>query len=200
MDPVAGPCVTVFGLEQIIVTLPYQLGYHPRESLVLIGLGDSPRASTRAASATAERVVLSARVDLPQPGEYAGVLSALVPVLDRPETSAVVAVVFSDAAPATSLRVPELLARVGELALRRSVAVRAATWVSGRRWSVVSEHAGPGPWRPLPSARDVPAVADYVAAGRAPAPGRATLEKLLTPADAGLAAGLRPHAHEGPGP
>lgn len=191
MDPVADPCVTVFGLEQIIVTLPYQLGFHPRESLVLIGLGDSPRAPTRPASATAERVILSARVDLPPPGEHAGALSALVPALDRPETSAVVAVVFSDAAPATSLRVAELLARVGELALRRSVAVRAATWVCGRRWRVVSGHDGPGPWRPLPSARDVPAVADYVAAGRAPARDRATLEGLLSPADADLAAAVR---------
>ncbi|MGB7450089.1 MAG: DUF4192 domain-containing protein [Ornithinimicrobium sp.] len=195
MDSCADPPpVTLYGLEQTIVTLPYQLGYHPRDSLVVVCMTAASPLAGDPLSPPAERVSLTARVDLPEPREHAGVLAALGPALARPETQALVAVAFADTPPFAP-HVTGLLAQVGELAREREVAVRALALVCRHRWCTVSGCAEQGPWRSLPPARDVPAVADFVAVGRAPLRDRGVLEGLLRPADPGLLAAVRTALH-----
>ena len=189
MDPCATPSsLTIHGLEQAIVALPYQLGYHPRRSLVLTCLASRPPGGGTGSVPAGERVSLTARVDLPEGGEHAAFAAALDPALRRPETAAVIIVVFADG-PVGRLETSALLAAVTARARRRGVSVRAAAHVSGQCWrQATPDGSGAGPWHPLPHPRDVPAVAEYVVAGRAPAPDRRGVERLLRPRDTALAA------------
>lgn len=73
---------------QIVASLPYLLGFHPRESLVLIGLGGTPRT-----------VCLTVRVDLPPAEDRAPVAEHLAAHLAHAGAQEVLAIVVTDISP-----------------------------------------------------------------------------------------------------
>lgn len=191
---------TLHGLAEAIVAVPYQIGYYPKASLIALCMQGEPQ---RAASMPIERgqVMLTARVDLGPPQENAQVLAAIEPALARAETGMVALIAFEEGfgdAHDTS----ELLSRAAALAHSHGAAVMASARVRGDRWRLLTDtssadsarsagsagsqgHANG--WQDLPADEDVPVVADYVLAGRAPAPDRRSVERLLHPTFPGLA-------------
>lgn len=91
------PRIQISDPGELIDTIPYLLGFHPRESLVLIGFaGCSVPVADRAGS---QRVQLTLRVDLPDqlPGSLdAETLQPLSEVLGRAGCAAMAAVLITD--------------------------------------------------------------------------------------------------------
>ncbi|MGC1209458.1 MAG: DUF4192 family protein [Ornithinimicrobium sp.] len=187
---------TLHGLAQAIVAVPYQIGYYPTASLVALCM----QAGQMAASAPIQRgqVVLTARVDLSGPQEQEQVLAAIEPALARADTRMVVFIAFEQGR-GDPCNTSELLGQATALAHSHGAVVMAAARVRGRRWHLVTNPESArsadasglagcaqarepdGRWQDLPAAEDVPMVAEYVLAGRSPAPDRRSVEGLLRP-------------------
>jgi hypothetical protein len=157
------------GPADIITVLPYHLGYRPADSLVLALLDGS-------------RIGMVARVDLPSPGvDPWAVVDELVPFVVRECPDRAVIVGFETRpgqAEACSVALRDGLADVGIDAVERLL-------VRGERWwglDCNSDCCPPGGTAVLPDDR-VPAVSDYVALGRFPAPSRDQLAERLTHTD-----------------
>ncbi|MGB3830045.1 MAG: DUF4192 domain-containing protein [Ornithinimicrobium sp.] len=192
---------TIRSLADAIVALPFQLGYYPRSSLVVICMRS---AADEAASRgrTQGSVVLTARVDLAPPRDHPQLLAALEPALRRPDTDMVALIAFEGVC-AHDRDATVLLRKVSQRAAAYRIGVLAQARVHDGRWlDVTQDHhvdpaqIGPGEagdrrWQALPDEGDVTAVSDYVLAGRAPVRDRAALESLLLPADTHLAEGVR---------
>ncbi|MGB5951739.1 MAG: DUF4192 family protein, partial [Ornithinimicrobium sp.] len=86
MSLTSAPESAFHGLPELIVALPYQLGYRPVQSLVLVCLGPIEVGGLTLCKG---KVELTARVDLPSPGSDHRVLEAIVVALRRPQTRAV---------------------------------------------------------------------------------------------------------------
>lgn len=166
------PSSTIRGIAETIVVLPYQLGYRPERSLVVICLDHSPGRAHRSTGT----VTLTARADLDPPGGEPIVLSAVTEALERVSPQVVLLIAFEGADDdATSL-----LARASDLAAQRGAVVDRAVRVRDGRWIPREEPDGSDPvWRALPADADVPAVADYVLRGRSPLADRTQLGRLL---------------------
>lgn len=136
-------------VPDLLVFLPYHLGFHPSRCLVVVGL----RQGT---------MDLVERVDLPA-GELDDLtLARLTGALRRRRVESCVVVAFTDDdAPTCAL---SGLVRHLDTAFRvvRAVEVRRDRW----------RDAGARMWSPLPEAADVPLVAEYVGRGVAPLTGR----------------------------
>jgi Domain of unknown function (DUF4192) len=156
--------ITLRGPGDVLAALPYQLGYHPTESVVLVALH-------------AGRVGLVARCDLPPDDSVDATVPVLVEPVVRERTDAVVLVGY-EREPGSSH--PLLLALVEDLE-RRQVHVLGVDVVrGGRRYSpTCSESCCPPEGVPLPDPADVPAVAELVALGRAPLASREAVEGLV---------------------
>ena len=63
-------CIRLGGPSDILAVLPYQLGFHPRESLVVVSLHGT-------------RMGLVQRIDLPPPEHAAAAVEAMLPPLRR---------------------------------------------------------------------------------------------------------------------
>lgn len=163
---------TIRGIAETVVALPYQLGYQPERSLVLICL-DHHRTPTRRATGT---VSLTARVDLAPPGEEDTAVAAVGAAIARVHPDVVLFIAFEGPQDDSSA----LLTRAADLAERRGAAVDRAVRVRDGSWIPMEEPDGSDPvWRTLPAAEDVPVVADYVLRGRRPLADRAELQQLL---------------------
>ncbi|MGI8947436.1 MAG: DUF4192 domain-containing protein [Ornithinimicrobium sp.] len=161
---------TVRGIAETIVALPYQLGYRPSRSVVMVCLEQHPsRRSTG-------HVQLIARADLDPPGGPPGALAALSLALDQTRPDVVVLIAFEDAQDdATSL-----LQQACELAGAHGALVDQSVRVRDGKWFPVVTPDGSAPcWQPLPAQADVPVVADLVLNGCNPAPERADLARLF---------------------
>ena len=145
--------ITLRGPGDVVATLPYQLGYHPTESVVLVAL-------------EAGRVGLVARCDLPPDDGVDATVAVLLEPLLRERPDAVVLVAYE--------RVPDsshaVLTTLVEQLERHRVEVLGVDVVrDGRRYSpICSEPCCPPDGVPVPDPADVPAVAELVALGRAP--------------------------------
>lgn len=188
MSVLPSPTNTVHGLAEWIVALPYQLGYRPTRSLVLACLG----AGVETGSGSTRIAPLTARVDLPAPGDEQQVLDAISAPLRRPETQAAIAVIFDDdpGAPVHS----EFLDQVAVVATAHGADLCVRAQVCGASW-VHLPSAGAVPsvrqrvgWRPLPASHDVPAIAAYVLAGRSPLQAREHVAEVFRRSDGHLAA------------
>jgi hypothetical protein len=158
--------ITLRGPGDVVAILPYQLGYHPRDSVVVISL-------------RGKRVGLVARADLP-PDEFVGeVVASLVGPLVRDGATSVIVVGYEDDPDTSQLL---LLALVEQLELAHIDVVDVAVVRDGRRYSpICSEPCCPPDGVALPDPADVPGVAEYVALGRSPLRSRADVEGLVAP-------------------
>lgn len=165
---------------ELISTLPYILGYHPRDALVLVFLRD-------------REVQFSARLDLPPPP---GPLPDEVTVplragirRERPEV--VMAIIFDD----SRMAYRGLLSQVTRLCRREKVRVGDRLLVAEGRWRDLDcsdPRCCPPEGRAVRSGDAVPAVAEFVAMGRNPLPDRESIERFFEPPPEGCLAVTAP--------
>ena len=158
--------ITLRGPGDVVAILPYQLGYHPRDSAVVISL-------------RGKRVGLVARTDLPPEEHVDEVVSTLMGPLVRDGATSVIVVGYEDDPDASQ---PLLLALVEQLERAGIDVVDVAVVRDGRRYSpICSEPCCPPDGVALPDPADVPGVAEYVALGRSPLRSRGDVEGLVAP-------------------
>lgn len=170
------PTLRLRGPGDLVQVIPYLLGFHPDESLVLVGLADG-------------RVVVTVRIDLADLGAAAppGVLASTVSAIARGGAEELVGVVFDDHAtgPIDADRLPwdELHLAVRVEAERVGIGVDDVLFVSRRRrWSYCCGDPGccPGDGIGLDDESSaVPATAAY--AGLVALPDRDALAAVLDP-------------------
>ncbi|GAA4399254.1 hypothetical protein GCM10023153_25160 [Ornithinibacter aureus] len=158
------PDITLRGPGDIVSVLPYHLGYHPRDSVVVVSI-------------RGRLLGLVARVDIPPPGREAEVATWLTGPMVRDGASAAIVVSFEDRVDASvplSLAVADHLEQVGVDVLDVLV-VR-----DGRRYSPrCDQDCCPAEGIALPDPADVVGVAEYVARGRAPLLSRSAVDDLV---------------------
>ena len=168
--------VRVSGPGELVATVPYVVGYRPREALVVMALrGPRRRLATTGCIALPERGRVDAVDDV--------VGAALGPVL-RSGAERLLAVVYVRRRPSSTGALPErpVATAVGRMASESGVAVEdlIAVW-EDRWWSYVCRDARccPPQGHPLPDPATVPTVASMVVEGVAPAPSREALAASL---------------------
>src|SRR3712207_8954160 len=87
MDDPTRPLVSLADSAEIAAALPYLVGFHPHESVVLVALGGR----------TGNRVGLTVRADLPPRSASAAVVTALVRSVATDDPAGVVVAVVSEA-------------------------------------------------------------------------------------------------------
>ncbi|WP_392542429.1 DUF4192 domain-containing protein [Oryzobacter telluris] len=179
--------ITLRGPDEVIAVLPYQLGYHPRNSVVAVAL-------------RGRSMGMVARTDLPPEEHAVEAAASLVGPLMRDGATAVVVVAWEDAPDAST---PVLLSLVEQLEEAGAEVVDVAVVRDGRRFSpICSEACCPADGEPLRDPTTVPAVADLVALGRAPLPSRDDVDRLVEPdgaRDEGVARAIAARADRRPG-
>ncbi|MGL5911285.1 MAG: DUF4192 domain-containing protein, partial [Phycicoccus sp.] len=165
--------ITLRGPGDVAAFLPYQLGYHPTDSVLVVTLVGGV-------------VGMVARVDIPGRHDVGDAAASVVgPVLDRQPTQVALVGYESDGARSSAPLLLELMARLGDAKVE---VVDALVVRAGRFASLLCPEAccDPGAGRPVPAPEDVPAVVEMVMAGRSPLPSRAALDRAVE-ADPGVA-------------
>ncbi|WP_344190419.1 DUF4192 domain-containing protein [Pedococcus aerophilus] len=156
--------IRLAGPADVLAVLPYQLGYHPSDSLVAIALRD-------------RQIGLVERIDLPPDAAVPEACAAVVPPLVREDPDGVLLVGY-ESSPGAALPLADAvrddLVAAGVQVLDRLV-VRAG------RWYAPDCDTGccptEGQMQEVP--RDAPAVAQFVALEVSPLPGRESLATLV---------------------
>jgi hypothetical protein len=154
------------GPADVLTVLPYQLGFHPRGSLVAVSLRGT-------------RMGLVQRIDLP-PAEHVGdAVAAMISPLHQDTPHAVMLIGFED-------REGESRAMLDEMAdacLCHGIEIADRLVVRGGRWFDLDCVRGccPPGGLPLPQPSEVPAVAEFVGREISPLPDRSALADLLEP-------------------
>lgn len=154
------------GPADILAALPFQLGYHPNNAVVVIALAD-------------RAIGLVQRIDLPPDEHVDEAVAALLPALGREQPDAVLLVGY-ESREAASLPVLDALDDAcGEL----EITVLDRLVVRGGRWFAPDCTTGccPAEGAPLPEPAETPAVADFVAMEVAPLRDREALGAQVTP-------------------
>ena len=163
-DDVTAERVTVRGPGDLVALLPYQLGYHPARSIVVVTM-------------RRRRVGLVARADLPADGGEEQVVGALLPPLLREDPDAVLLVAYEDAPGDSGPAVGALAGALTRSGLR---VVDVIVVRDGRWFGLLDDGSGgSAAGQPLPHPADVPAVASFVRAERSPMPTRESLGLLV---------------------
>ena len=164
---------------ELVAAVPYLLGFHPRDSLVLV--------CTRGHDV--RRVAFACRVDLPArrhvaelAGQMAGMLARLG--CDGHGCEEVLVVVVGGGSEATSLPRSGLVTALARACDAVGVTVAHRVWVpeiaAGARWRCYGPGGRGGV---LPDPASSPVAAAAVAAGQVTYPDRADLERLVAPVD-----------------
>jgi hypothetical protein len=151
------------GPADVVAVLPYQLGYHPQDSIVVVALHD-------------RAVGLIERIDLPAPdnAEEAGRVLVGPLIRDRPEA---VLLVGYETAPGSSRPVLDALRR---LLTEAALDVLDRLVVRDGRWFAIDCADGCCPPSGVPvNAADTPAVAEYVGLEVSPLTGRSAIADLV---------------------
>jgi Domain of unknown function (DUF4192) len=159
------------GPSDILAVLPYQLGFHPRDSLVVVSLHGS-------------RMGLVQRIDLP-PAEHAGAaVEALLAPLLREAPDGVLLLGFESAEGEALPLVSAMTKGCDEagLAVLDQILVRDGRWFS---LACADRACCPPEGRPLPRPHEVPAVAEFVGREISPMVDRTALADRLRPAPPG---------------
>jgi hypothetical protein len=182
---VAAPVLRISDQGELVAAIPAMLGFHPRESLVLMATGGR----------SGRRIGLTLRIDLPPPdhpeyAEHADLIAGSVTrgvLLDEPAGAICVVVSGSGAPPGRSpgeLPHRPLAARVARELEQHAVPVLASIWAErtagGARWACY-QPCGCAGTMPDPAATTF--VAAVVADGRVVHADRAELVASVAPAD-----------------
>lgn len=158
--------ITLRGPGDVVAILPYQLGYHPHDSVVVVSL-------------RGRLVGLVARADLPPPGYADPAASLLVGPLLRDGATSVIVVGYEEVADSS---LPVLQAVREQLEGAGVDVVDVAVVRDGRRYSPrCLDGCCPPEGVPLPEPADVPGVLEYVAMGRSPLVSRDAVEQVVAP-------------------
>jgi len=154
------------GLPDVLVVLPYQLGFHPRDCLVAVSLHGT-------------RMGLVQRIDLPPPDHVGDAVSAMIAPLRRHNPRAVLLVGFEE-------REGESRAMLDEMAgacRGEGVEVAERMVVRGGRWFAPDCDLSccPPEGLKLPAPAEVPAVAEFVLREICPLSDRSALADRLEP-------------------
>jgi hypothetical protein len=185
MDDSTRPLVSLSDSADIAAALPYLVGFHPHESVVLVALGGP----------TGNRVGLTVRADLPARSASAAVVAALVRSVATDDPAGVVVAVVSEA-PDERASLPggdafaglphrdvvhdAVVALAGlDIPVRDTLLVRGGRWWS---YDCPEPCCAPGAGAPLPGGVS-PLAAASAAAGQVLAPDRAALEARIAPLD-----------------
>ncbi|HEY7717350.1 MAG TPA: DUF4192 domain-containing protein [Pedococcus sp.] len=152
------------GPADLLAALPYQLGYHPDDAIVVVSLRQ-------------RAVGLVQRLDLPPEEHLAEACDALLPALERDCPDAVLLVGY-EREPGSSLTVLDAVRDACDLA---DLEVVDRLVVRDGRWYAPDCESGccPPDGAPLPTAADTPAVADFVGLEVAPLRDRAAVGAQL---------------------
>ncbi|MDN5918278.1 MAG: DUF4192 domain-containing protein [Pseudonocardia sp.] len=174
-----GTVVRVRGTGDLIVSLPVLIGFHPRDSLLLVGFGGP----------NGRRVGLTIRVDLPRPDDVGCVCADAVGALatDAPAGAAVV-VVHGGVAGAPGPYRTDVAAAVQAMLVEAGIEPQVLVWAAGTgrgdRWAcfdLPGQRCGCTGVLPDPSA--TPAAAAAVRRGAVVLPDRAALRDVLAAGD-----------------
>ena len=154
------------GPADVLAVLPFQLGYHPHEAVVVVAVSH-------------RSIGLVQRLDLPPADDVAAAVGALLPALERESPEAVLLVGYESA---RSSAVPVLDA-LRDACVQRGMDVLDRLLVRDARWYAVDCATGccPKDGAPLPAPEDTPAVADFVAMETAPLSDREAVTRQLDP-------------------
>jgi hypothetical protein len=160
--------------RDIVAGVPFQCGFHPQQSVVVISLR-GPR----------QRVGLVTRVDLPDRADVEAAVDQMVELVTRDEGSATVVLVYDDldwdaALPPHDRLVRALLDRLET----QGIAALDALYVSRDRfWSYLCRNPRccPPQGQPVADGQSSPVAAAYVMAGLAPLADRAALAARVEP-------------------
>lgn len=177
------PTARIHGPAELLQAIPYLLGFHPHDSLVLVGLQGT-------------RLVVTARLDLSDAAEP-GVIAHSISAMSGGGAGTVVGVVYDDdAAPAggPTGAWTGLVAAVAADAAANACNLSDVLVVAGRRWwslCCADEACCP------PSGRDLPATpSEFTAAatvqGVVALPDRAALAAVIDPVPHSIRAALEP--------
>lgn len=163
--------IRVKGWDDLVRTIPFQLGFRPRDSLVIVALLPQQSASERAAGRLSCHVDFMARVDLPAPAQERGWRRELVSLLRSRAVRMVVLLSYEDTRAGTECAglLRSLLAECGGDPEATVVRVRGEE---------TSEDMGRS-WHPLPPLERVPAVTHLIAEGAVALAQRTDLEALV---------------------
>ncbi|MFL6162329.1 MAG: DUF4192 domain-containing protein [Jatrophihabitantaceae bacterium] len=183
------PAIRVSSPADLIEAVPYLLGFHPAESLVVIGF-DGAEAVTR-------QITVTARLDIGPDGADPVGLRSLVQVLGRSDSGAVAAVLLTDRLAGDPRRQPWLTdimsALVAELASVELPLLDALAATGSRWWSLCCAQLDccPPEGRPRSSASSTVA-AEATFAGLVALPDRQALLASLDGASVSVRAALLP--------
>ncbi len=159
--------VSLSGPAELLTVLPFHLGFRPTHSVVVACLHGP-------------RLGLVARLDVPEPADAHRAAAQTVPTLVDQRPTSVLLVGFADG-PDTPADPRPLLDALRDGLEDAGVPVGERLVVRNGRWFGLDCGCCPPPGRPLPEAADVPAVAEYVATGRAVLGSRDALARLVEP-------------------
>jgi hypothetical protein len=154
------------GPADVLAVLPFQLGYHPHEAVVVVAVSH-------------RSIGLVQRLDLPPADDVDAAVGALLPALERERPEAVLLVGYESA---RSSAVPVLDA-LRDACVHRGMDVLDRLLVRDGRWYAVDCATGccPKDGAALPAPEDTPAVADFVAMETAPLSDREAVRRQLDP-------------------
>jgi hypothetical protein len=185
MDDLTRPLVSLTDSADIAAALPYLVGFHPHESVVLVALGGP----------TGNRVGLTVRADLPARAASAAVATALARSVATDDPAGVVVAVVSEA-PDDRGRLPggddlpglphrDVVHDAVVALAALDIPVRDTLLVRGGRWwsyDCTEACCAPGAGEPLTGGVSVLAAAS-AATGQVVARDRAVLEARIAPLD-----------------
>jgi hypothetical protein len=189
-DDAAPQVVRLRGAADILGVLPFRLGFHPTESVVVVCL-EGPRRRDR----------LVMRLDLPPTSDEAAVADELVERVAHVGASAAVVVVYTARPGRRGRLVRASLVQALRSALdARGMALMEALLVrDGRWWSYLCHDTGccPADGTPLPPEPTPAALryaAEVVASGETVLPDREALRRTVEPSDHAVAQAVRKQA------
>src|SRR5664280_193458 len=167
--PQSRPMTTTIHLSgpaDVLTVLPYQLGFHPHECLVVVSLHGT-------------RMGLVQRIDLPPPEHLGDAVAAMIVPLRQDNPRAVLLIGFEGCEGESRA----ILDEMADACLAHGVEVADRLVVRGGRWFDLDcvQSCCPSEGLPLPAPSAVPAVAEFVGREICPLPDRTALAGLLEP-------------------
>ena len=154
------------GPADVLTVLPYQLGFHPHECLVVVSLRGT-------------RMGLVQRIDLPPPEHVVDAVAAMIAPLRQDTPRAALLIGFEQREGQSRAMLDEM----ADACLAHGIEVADRMVVRGDRWFDLDCTQGccPPEGLPLPPPSEVPAVAEFVGREICPLPDRSALADLLEP-------------------